>query len=134
MTPVIKCENCDETCGTVDSLGHHISTNHKEELPIAVFDSSRTDTYKETTPAEASEEGNVDPKGEKGDIMKAIPKSTEIRRSEEIHPELSKNLPATANPCPLPIYVEWTVRKDHNMKNILMTSMVTNVSIVPLVL
>ena len=77
MTPVIKCENCDETCGTVDSLGHHISTNHKEELPIAVFDSSRTDTYKETTPAEASEEENVDPKFEGGNIMKAIPKSLE---------------------------------------------------------
>ena len=55
------------------------------------------------------EEGNVDPKVEGGDIMKAIPKSTEIRRrrkSEEIHPELSKKLPATAkkagfkcNPC-----------------------------------
>ena len=74
MTPVIKCENCDETCGTVDSLGHHISTNDKKELPIAVSESSRTDTDKETTPAEASEEGSVDPKVEGGDIMRAIPK------------------------------------------------------------
>ena len=27
-----KCENCDETCETVDSLGQHISTNHKEDV------------------------------------------------------------------------------------------------------
>ena len=48
---VYKCGNCDETCETVDRLGLHISTNHKEELPIAVSESSRTDTDKETTPA-----------------------------------------------------------------------------------